>query len=189
MQGSDDWNLSRIRNAPNFIIQLNTVISLLFLVLTISHLCIVLYFLDWWGNWLIINICSKMFTYTTTLIYLAVDGNLPKVIALWFGIVKNVEGLYCKRPIQCLASSELLTPHPLTRRVCTPPPRLWYGGRTHSLGGEGVGVNSLEDARHCSVLYICNYFVVTTFADFPPDFKASLVYSVNMCRYVRLPMC
>ncbi len=30
-------------------------------------------------------------------------------------------------------------------------------GRTHSLGGEGV--NSSEDARRCSVLYICKYFV------------------------------
>jgi hypothetical protein len=28
-------------------------------------------------------------------------------------------------------------------------------GRTHSLGGEGVGVNILEDARHSSVLYMC----------------------------------
>jgi hypothetical protein len=33
-------------------------------------------------------------------------------------------------------------------------------GRLHSLGGEGVGVNSSEDARHCPVLYICKYFVV-----------------------------
>jgi hypothetical protein len=48
----------------------------------------------------------------------------------------------------------------------TPPsppsvyPRLWFGGRTHSLGGEGGdGVNLLEDARHSSVLYICKYFV------------------------------
>jgi hypothetical protein len=41
------------------------------------------------------------------------------------------------------------------------PPRLWCGGRTHSLGEEGVGggVNILEDARHSSVLYICKYFV------------------------------
>jgi hypothetical protein len=54
-------------------------------------------------------------------------------------IAMTVEGLYCKRPIQCLASSEILTPRPLTaRRVCTLP-RLWCGGRTHSLGGEGVG--------------------------------------------------
>jgi hypothetical protein len=70
-----------------------------------------------------------------------------------------VEGLYCKRPIQCLASSEILTPHPL------PPPASVYPlplvrGRTYSLGGEGVGVNSSEDARHWSVLYICKYFVL-----------------------------
>jgi hypothetical protein len=46
---------------------------------------------------------------------------------------------------------------PTARRVCT---RLLYGGRTHSLGGEGGGeVNILEDARHSSVLYICKYFV------------------------------
>jgi hypothetical protein len=46
-----------------------------------------------------------------------------------------------------------IDPHPLTaKRVCTS--RLWCGGRTHSLG-----VNILEDARHCSVLYTCKYFV------------------------------
>jgi hypothetical protein len=51
-----------------------------------------------------------------------------------------VEGSNCKRPIQCLASSKILTPHPLTAQwVECVPPRLWCGGRTHSLGGEGVG--------------------------------------------------
>jgi hypothetical protein len=56
----------------------------------------------------------------------------------YFSLLELVEGLYCKRPIQCLASSDLLTPHPLTaRRVCIS--RLWCGGRTHSLEGEGVG--------------------------------------------------
>jgi hypothetical protein len=48
-----------------------------------------------------------------------------------------VERLYCKRPIQCLSSSKILTPHPLTaRRVCTRPPLVrgedtlngWRGG-------------------------------------------------------------
>jgi hypothetical protein len=48
-----------------------------------------------------------------------------------------VEGIYCKRPIQCLASSKILTPHLLiARRVCTPPPLVrgedtlpgWRGG-------------------------------------------------------------
>ncbi len=43
---------------------------------------------------------------------------------------RTVEGLYCKRPIQCLASSKILIPHPLAARC---------GGRTHSLGGEGLG--------------------------------------------------
>jgi hypothetical protein len=54
------------------------------------------------------------------------------------GCLGTVEGLYCKRPIQCLASSEILTPHPLT------PWRVW--------AERGWGINSSEDARHCSAL-------------------------------------
>jgi hypothetical protein len=56
-----------------------------------------------------------------------------------------VESLYCKRPILCLASSKILTPPPPTPSLpgeCVgtpPPPRLWYGGRTHSLVGEEGG--------------------------------------------------
>jgi hypothetical protein len=47
-----------------------------------------------------------------------------------------------------------IDPHPLTaRRVCPPP----------AFGEErGWGVNSSEDARHCSVLYISKYFVLRT---------------------------
>jgi hypothetical protein len=45
----------------------------------------------------------------------------------------TVEGLYCKRPIQCLASFEILTLQPLTAR------RVRGAVRTHSLGGEGGG--------------------------------------------------
>jgi hypothetical protein len=38
-----------------------------------------------------------------------------------------------------LESSNILTPRPLTPpSECVPPLRLWCGGRTHSLGGEGV---------------------------------------------------
>ncbi len=49
----------------------------------------------------------------------------------------SVEGLNCKNPIQCLASSKILTPHELTaRRVYTLPPLVrgedtlagWRGG-------------------------------------------------------------
>ncbi len=48
-----------------------------------------------------------------------------------------VERLYCKRPILCLASSKILTPHTRHRwRVCNPPPLVrredtlagWRGG-------------------------------------------------------------
>jgi hypothetical protein len=55
-----------------------------------------------------------------------------------------------------------MTHHALTaRRVCTPPP-LWCrrGGHTRWVErGWGVNIYILEDARHCSVLYICKYFV------------------------------
>ncbi len=61
-----------------------------------------------------------------------------------------LEGLYCKRPIQCLASSKLLTPqpplHPPSACVLPPHQRRWV---THSPGCEGWGVNSSEeDARY-----------------------------------------
>ncbi len=50
------------------------------------------------------------------------------------------EGLYCKRPVQCMASSKILTPYPLHCLASVyPPPRHLCGGRTLSLGGEGVG--------------------------------------------------
>ncbi len=48
---------------------------------------------------------------------------------------------------------KILTPHPLTDR------RLW-GEDTLAGWRGGGGVNSSEDARHCSVLYISKYFVV-----------------------------
>jgi hypothetical protein len=67
----------------------------------------------------------------------------------------TVEGLYCKRPIQCLASSEILTPSPPHRPASVYLPAFGAGGGDTLAGGEGVGVNSSEDARHCFVLYIC----------------------------------
>jgi hypothetical protein len=51
---------------------------------------------------------------------------------------------------------------------CVPPPTPAIGaGGGHTRWAEmgwGGGVNSLEDARHCSVLYLCKYFVLLTFA-------------------------
>jgi hypothetical protein len=50
---------------------------------------------------------------------------------------------------QCLASSKLLTPQPLsTQRVCpTPAPKAGGGGVHTRQGVRGLGVNT-EDARH-----------------------------------------
>jgi hypothetical protein len=51
-----------------------------------------------------------------------------------------------------------IDPPPLSPPGECVPPAFDAGGRTHSLGGEGVGAGGviiLEDARHCSVLYIC----------------------------------
>jgi hypothetical protein len=63
-------------------------------------------------------------------------GKLAQDVSPW---VLYVEGLFWKKPIQCQVSSEILTPHPLTARRVFIPHRLWCGGRTHSLAGEGVG--------------------------------------------------
>ncbi len=69
---------------------------------------------------------------------------------VWTGRELSVEELYCKRPIQCSGVFQNIDPH-APRRVCTP--RHWWG------------VNSLEDARHCSVLYLCKYFVELSIAE------------------------
>jgi hypothetical protein len=53
-----------------------------------------------------------------------------------------------------------IDPRPLTdRRVCTPPPLVRGKDTLAGWRGGAWGVNILEDARHCSVLYICKYFV------------------------------
>jgi hypothetical protein len=70
---------------------------------------------------------------------------------MYYNWIANVEGLYCKRPIQWLASSKILTPHPLTaQRVCT-------GGR----GGGGSIVCKTPETALYSIL--CNYFVIATY--------------------------
>jgi hypothetical protein len=49
-------------------------------------------------------------------------------------------------------------PPPSPPGECVPPAFGVGGGHTRQ-GERGWGVNSSEDARHCSVLYICKYFV------------------------------
>jgi hypothetical protein len=78
--------------------------------------------------------------------------------------LSSVERLYSKRPILCLASSKILTPPPSSPPgECVPPPPPAFGaGGGHTRWVErGWGVNILKDARHCSVLYIRKYFVLS----------------------------
>ncbi len=87
-----------------------------------------------------------------------VQKRVTKVWLLLKGL--SVEGLYCKRPIQCLASSEILTPTPS-------PPAFggWVGGggwvRTHSLGGEGVGVQHFGRGQ---TKLLCTLYIITLWA-------------------------
>ncbi len=87
----------------------------------------------------------------------------------------SVEGLYCKRPIKCLASSEILTPHPLTtRRVCTPPPLMrgedtlagWRGG-----GGGGSIVRKTPDTALYSIYVstLCSQVTLINFSSYVPE--------------------
>ncbi len=81
-------------------------------------------------------------------------------ISVFDGIPATVEGLYCKRPIQCLASSELLTPHPPHRPASVSPPHSVRGEDTLAgWRGGGGSIVRKTPRRHCSVLYICKYFV------------------------------
>ncbi len=73
---------------------------------------------------------------------------------------------YCKRPILWLASSKILTPPPLpTHRPDSVYPRLWCGGRTHTLGGEGGGgsifwktSDTALYSTYTSTLWACVWF-------------------------------
>ncbi len=75
-----------------------------------------------------------IFFYINSIIFSTETLPWNKGVFFWI-FLGAVEGLYCKRPILCLASSEILTHHPLTaRRVCTPLVReedtlaWWRGG-------------------------------------------------------------
>jgi hypothetical protein len=71
------------------------------------------------------------------------------------------------------------------QNIDPPPPHcpasvypLAYGaGGGHTRWVErGVGANILEDARHSSVLYMCNYFVVYTFSSNKTQYNCVKTY-------------
>jgi hypothetical protein len=100
---------------------------------------------------------------------------LPIALLTRQSIITGTKYLHILSTEQCLASSELLTPHPLsTQRVCPPPaPKA------------GWGVNGSEDARHrigllqynSSTLthhflhFGCRYFLMSSF---PWNFRFQL---------------
>ncbi len=81
-------------------------------------------------------------------------------------------------------------PHFLTaRRVCTP--RLWCGGRTHSLGGEGVG-GSIQFGRRQTLL--CGFYSAvdplpkknTKIIERDPCFRHIMALSLQSCLIQRI---
>ncbi len=52
-----------------------------------------------------------------------------------------------------------INPPPPHRPASVYPPAFGAGGANTRWAERGWGVNTLADARHCSVLYICKYFV------------------------------
>ncbi len=68
------------------------------------------------------------------------DPEFPSMyINILFLTVQVVERLYCKRPILCLSSSKILTPHPPLRPAIVYPPPLVGGEDTLARGRGGVG--------------------------------------------------
>jgi hypothetical protein len=58
-------------------------------------------------------------------------------------------------------------PTPSPPCECVPPPSFGAGVRHTRWVERGWGVNSSEDARHCSALYICKYFVAQRYRCIP----------------------
>ncbi len=88
-------------------------------------------------------------------------------------MVHGVEGLYCKRPIQSLASSEILTPPPHRPASVYPPPLVW--GEDTLAGWRGGG-GSIVRKTPDTALY--SVYVSTLWS------MAFLIYKlVFSCRY------
>jgi hypothetical protein len=67
-------------------------------------------------------------------------------------------------------------PPPSLPGECVTPPPIGAGGGHTRWAERGWGVNSLEDARHCSVLYLCKYFVVYGIAPDPRETFANILW-------------
>jgi hypothetical protein len=87
----------------------------------------------------LIQLAVEMVTPCTSIL-LAVEMDTPCTsILLAVEMDTTVERLYCKRPILCLASSQILTPHPPHRPASVYPPAFGAGGGHTRWLERGVG--------------------------------------------------
>ncbi len=84
-------------------------------------------------------------------------------------------------------------PPPHRQGECVPSTLGAGGGHTRWLE-RGWGVNSSEDARHCSVLYICKYFVGSTYyfaigakSKDTTKFRKFAIFSIIWCSKCNIP--
>ncbi len=82
--------------------------------------------------------------------------NLNEIVLSDFHLCSHiVEKLYCKRPILCLASSKILTPHLLTARRVFTPAFGAGGGHTRwvekGVGGQHFGRRETCDTQLCNL--------------------------------------
>jgi hypothetical protein len=94
-----------------------------------------------------------------------------------------VEGLYCKRPIQCLASSKLLTPPPPHRPASLYPPAFGAGGghtRWVERGGGSIARKTPNTALYS--LYVSTLCFRPSLVS-----KLPLFLSLPVCRRSSLP--
>ncbi len=72
----------------------------------------------------------------------------------WMLLIVERDSTVSGQPIQCQASSKIMTPPPPLPVECVPPEDTLAGWRG------GWRVNILEDARHSSVFQVCKYFML-----------------------------
>jgi hypothetical protein len=99
----------------------------------------------------------RLHLYTTTSYQPISSHSLIKIIYPWRDYTVRGQSNVWRLPVWRLPKSP--TPSRPDECIPPPPPPCGAGGGHTRWVERGLGVNSSEDARHCSVLYVCKYFV------------------------------